>query len=76
MKPWDDKAMLRNLYVTQRKSITQIAEEMKRKYGLTVTAQTIYNRLEQFDLLKANGKGNKRNKFYGQTAPTKKVTRR
>lgn len=76
MKPWDDKAVLRNLYVTQRKSITQIAEEMKKKYGLSVTAQTIYNRLRDFDLLKLNGKGNARSKFYGQAAPTKRVGRR
>lgn len=75
-KPWDDKALLRNAYVTRRLSITQIAEEMKKKYGLSVTAQTIYNRLRDFDLLKLNGKGNKRAKFYGQSAPTKKVSRR
>jgi ribosomal protein L23 len=54
-KPWTDKAYLYKMYVTQRKTIDQIAADVKETYGLSVTSMTVYNNLKKHDLIK-NGR--------------------
>ncbi len=50
-KPWNDKSFLYKMYVTDRKTIDQIADECK-KMGYSVTPMTIYNGLKKFDMIK------------------------
>lgn len=51
-KPWRDKEYLHKMYVKNRKTIDEIAEDCKKSFGLTVTPMTVYNNLKDFGLLK------------------------
>lgn len=57
MKPYQDKSLMYNLYVTKRMNIKDIAELFKNNYNCPCTAQTVYNWLQNHDLLKYRGKG-------------------
>ena len=50
-KPWTDKGYMHKMYVQNRKTIDQIAEDCK-SMGYSVTPMTIFNNLKKFDLLK------------------------
>ena len=60
---------MHQLYVVKRMSIKDMAELMKEQYNCKCTPQTLYNWLEQHDLLKLRGKGRKINISRGQKAP-------
>jgi len=57
IKPYQDKALLYELYVKKRMTMTDIHKYFQEKYGYTGTSQTIYNWLKRYDLLKYRGKG-------------------
>lgn len=57
MKPYQDKNLLYELYVKKRMTMTDIQKYFEERYGSKVTAQTIYNHLKKYDLLKFRGKG-------------------
>ena len=57
MKPYQDKALMYQLYVVKRMNIKDMAELFKANYNCVCTPQTIYNWLKEFDLLKFRGKG-------------------
>ena len=57
MKPYQDKALLYNLYVTKRMNIKDIAELFDKNYNCKATPQTVYNWIKNYDLLKYRGKG-------------------
>lgn len=50
-KPWRDKAYLHKMYVQEKKTIEQIAEDCKRM-GYSVTPMTIFNNLKANNLLR------------------------
>jgi len=70
-KPWTDMSFLKRKYITEKKTITQIAQECV-DAGYSVTEMTIYNNLKKFNLIK-NGRnlgsrsvgGSSKNGFYG-----------
>lgn len=57
MKPYQDKAIMYDLYVKKRMGIKQMSEIFKNNYNCDATPQTIYNWLKKMDLLKFRGKG-------------------
>lgn len=58
-KPYQDKNLLYELYVKKRMTMTDIQKYFEERYGSKATAQTIYNHLKKYDLLKFRGKGKK-----------------
>ena len=56
-KPYQDRALMYELYVKRRMTMTQIHKFLEEKYGYDGSSQTIYNWLKRFDLLKYRGKG-------------------
>lgn len=58
-KPYQDRALMYELYVKRRMTMTQIHKHLEEKYGYEGSSQTIYNWLKRFDLLKYRGKGRK-----------------
>jgi hypothetical protein len=53
-RPWRNKDFLEDLYVKQRKTISEIAEICELRFGIKVTPMTIYNNLKDFGLLRKN----------------------
>lgn len=73
MKPYQDKSLLYQLYVVKRMNIKDIAELFKANYNCNATAQTVYNWIKQYDLLKYRGKGRNLGMTKGRPVPGKKT---
>lgn len=57
LEPYKDKSFLYEHYVTKRMNLTDIVKLINKDYGIEVSAQTIYNWVKKYDLLKYRGKG-------------------
>lgn len=57
LEPYKDKSFLYQHYVSKRMNLTDIVKLIEKDYGIQVSAQTIYNWVKKYDLLKYRGKG-------------------
>lgn len=57
LEPYKDKSFLYQHYVSKRMNLTDIVKLIQKDYGIEVSAQTIYNWVKKYDLLKYRGKG-------------------
>lgn len=57
LEPYKDKSFLYEHYVSKRMNLTDIVKLIEKNYGIQVSAQTIYNWVKKYDLLKYRGKG-------------------